>query len=286
MNLTEKIQKAVEAETTPREQTAAEKKAVAEFVANCRRANPYTKRFFNCTNQIQLSIVATDVAARGLDIADVSHVFNYHIPFNAKSYIHRVGRTGRAGNKGIAITLVTPSEFRNIRRIEKNVGSSIEVKVIPTLHNLRKERSNRLIEEILEYTPDKAGLELVEKLEDELDPRSIAIILASMLLEEPPETAEEPDQIGFSEKRIRQLMQKEEDKHSKTRRGFGKTNRRHEGDEKHKSRKSDDFRRKDRKDKKRDFYSEDFKNRDKKFREDKPKSKQKTKTKEKTKVKR
>ena len=63
MNLTEKIQKADEAETTPREQTAEEKKAVADFVANCRRANPYTKRFFNCTNQIQLSIVATDVAA-------------------------------------------------------------------------------------------------------------------------------------------------------------------------------------------------------------------------------
>lgn len=219
-------------------------------------------------------LVATDVAARGLDIADVSHVFNYHIPFNAKSYIHRVGRTGRAGNKGIAITLVTPSEFRNIRRIEKNVGSSIEVKVIPTLHNLRKERSNRLIEEILEYTPDKAGLELVEKLEDELDPRSIAIILASMLLEESPETAEEPDQIGFSEKRIRQLMQKEDNKHSKTHRGFGKTNRRHEGDEKHRSRKLNDFNRKDhkeRKDKKRGGYGDDFKNQDKKFKEEKPK---------------
>ena len=63
MNLTETIQKAVEAETTQREQTAAEKKAVAAFVAQCRRANPYTKRYFNATKQIQLSIVATDVAA-------------------------------------------------------------------------------------------------------------------------------------------------------------------------------------------------------------------------------
>ena len=63
MNLTEHIQKAIEAETTPREQTAAEKKAVAEFAAECRRANPYTKRFFNATKQIQLAIVATDVAA-------------------------------------------------------------------------------------------------------------------------------------------------------------------------------------------------------------------------------
>ena len=133
--------------------------------------------------------------------------------------------------------------------------------------------------EILEYTPDKAGLELVEKLEKELDPRSIAIILASMLLEEPPETAEEPDQIGFSEKKIRQLMQKEEDKHSKTHRGFGRTNRHHDGEEKHKSRKSNDFHRKDRKDKKHDSYSGDFKNRDRKFSEERPKSKGKTKEK-------
>ena len=63
MNLTETIQAAIEAETTQRETTEAEKKAVAEFAAQCRRANPYTKRFFNSTKQIQLSIVATDVAA-------------------------------------------------------------------------------------------------------------------------------------------------------------------------------------------------------------------------------
>ncbi|MBR4531679.1 DEAD/DEAH box helicase [bacterium] len=224
-------------------------------------------------------LVATDVAARGLDIADVSHVFNYHIPFNAKSYIHRVGRTGRAGNKGIAITLVTPSEFRNIRRIEKNVGSSIEVKVIPTLHDIRSERIKRLAAEALEYTPNKAGIEFVEGLEHELDPRSIAMILASMLLEEEESETEEPDQIGFTEKRIRQLLKKEDDKFSKTHRGFGKTNRRHEGEEKHKSRKSNDFHRKDRKDhkdrkdKKRGGYGEDFKNRDKKFQEEKPKRK-------------
>ena len=63
MNLTETIQKAIEAETEPRAQPAAEKKAVADFAAECRKANPYTRRFFNATKQIQLAMVATDVAA-------------------------------------------------------------------------------------------------------------------------------------------------------------------------------------------------------------------------------
>ena len=69
MNLTETIQKAIEAETTQREQTAAEKKAVEDFVSECRKANPYTRCFFNATKQIQLSIVATDVAAELKDAA-------------------------------------------------------------------------------------------------------------------------------------------------------------------------------------------------------------------------
>ncbi|MBE9537268.1 MAG: DEAD/DEAH box helicase, partial [Proteobacteria bacterium] len=71
-------------------------------------------------------LVATDVAARGLDISDVSHVFNYHIPFDPQSYIHRIGRTGRAGKKGIAITLVTPLEFKELSRIMKVSGATIK----------------------------------------------------------------------------------------------------------------------------------------------------------------
>ena len=63
MNLTETIQTAIEAETARREQTDAERKAVADFAAECRKANPYTRRFFNATKQIQLAMVATDVAA-------------------------------------------------------------------------------------------------------------------------------------------------------------------------------------------------------------------------------
>ena len=64
-------------------------------------------------------LIATDVAARGLDIPDVSHVINYDIPESAEAYVHRIGRTGRAGRAGEAITLITPREVRWLRQIER-----------------------------------------------------------------------------------------------------------------------------------------------------------------------
>jgi ATP-dependent RNA helicase DeaD len=75
-------------------------------------------------------LVATDVAARGLDIKDVTHVFNYHIPFDPQSYVHRIGRTGRAGKDGKAITLATTQEFRELKRIQKDVGANMELAVL------------------------------------------------------------------------------------------------------------------------------------------------------------
>ena len=161
-------------------------------------------------------LVATDVAARGLDVADVTHVFNYHMPFDAKSYIHRVGRTGRAGQKGQAVTLVTLSEFRTIQRIEKSVGSTIELKIIPTITNIREEKKKRLSDEIFDYTPGKEGFELVEELEDEMDIRSIAVVLASMLLDADETTG--PEQIGYNEKTLRNMLRKEKEKYRNSRR--------------------------------------------------------------------
>jgi ATP-dependent RNA helicase DeaD len=64
-------------------------------------------------------LVATDVAARGLDVKDVSHVFNYQLPFDAEPYVHRIGRTGRAGRQGVAVSIVTPAEFRSLKKIQK-----------------------------------------------------------------------------------------------------------------------------------------------------------------------
>jgi superfamily II DNA/RNA helicase len=71
-------------------------------------------------------LVASDVAARGLDIKGVSHVFNFDVPFNAEDYVHRIGRTGRAGKTGIAVTLVTPADAELIADIEKLIGARVE----------------------------------------------------------------------------------------------------------------------------------------------------------------
>jgi len=75
-------------------------------------------------------LVATDVAARGLDVKDVTHVFNYHIPFDPQSYVHRIGRTGRAGKSGQAITLVSTEEFRELQRIQKEVGAEMRLETL------------------------------------------------------------------------------------------------------------------------------------------------------------
>jgi len=72
-------------------------------------------------------LVCTDVAARGLDIADLPAVFNFDVPFNAEDYVHRIGRTGRAGASGLAVTLVTRDDARNISDIEKLINKKIEL---------------------------------------------------------------------------------------------------------------------------------------------------------------
>jgi len=71
-------------------------------------------------------LVATDVAARGIDVEGVTHVFNYDIPLDTESYVHRIGRTGRAGDTGIAITFATPKDFQDMRVIEKELNLSIK----------------------------------------------------------------------------------------------------------------------------------------------------------------
>ena len=85
-------------------------------------------------------LVATDVAARGLDIPQLSHVFNYDVPSAPEAYIHRIGRTGRAGREGVAITLVEPREHRLLRSIESATRQKIEVATVPTVADLRAKR--------------------------------------------------------------------------------------------------------------------------------------------------
>jgi ATP-dependent RNA helicase DeaD len=85
-------------------------------------------------------LVATDVAARGLDIDHVSHVINYDVPSAPEVYVHRIGRTGRIGREGVAITLAGPKEHRFLRSVEALTRQPIEVKPLPSLADLRVRR--------------------------------------------------------------------------------------------------------------------------------------------------
>ena len=102
-------------------------------------------RFRN--NQIQM-LVATDVAARGLDIDDISHVFNYDLPSEVEVYVHRIGRTGRASKTGIAISLITPAEQAHLRRIETFTRQRFLRATLPSVEDIMKRRSAQLTEQV------------------------------------------------------------------------------------------------------------------------------------------
>src|SRR5918993_923522 len=103
-------------------------------------------RFRN--NQIQL-LVATDVAARGLDIDDISHVFNYELPSEVEVYVHRIGRTGRASKTGIAISLITPAEHAHLRRIEAFTRQKFLRAALPSTEDIMKRRNAQLMEQVI-----------------------------------------------------------------------------------------------------------------------------------------
>jgi ATP-dependent RNA helicase DeaD len=102
-------------------------------------------RFRN--NQIKI-LVATDVAARGLDIDDISHVFNHDLPSEVEVYVHRVGRTGRASKTGIAVSLTTPAEHAHLRRIEAFTRQKFLRATLPSVEDIMARRSAQLTEQV------------------------------------------------------------------------------------------------------------------------------------------
>jgi len=126
-------------------------------------------------------LIATDVAARGLDVNDVTHVFNYHLPFDSESYVHRIGRTGRAGKDGIAISIVTPHEFKALQRIEKTIGTKLMSKVIPNISTVKQKKIDNLKTNIINQEVKDYAIDLVESLKDEFDISTIAFKLASIV---------------------------------------------------------------------------------------------------------
>ncbi|MFT6106492.1 MAG: ATP-dependent RNA helicase DeaD, partial [Rickettsiales bacterium] len=94
-------------------------------------------------------LVATDVAARGIDVEDLTHVINYSIPQDPESYVHRIGRTGRAGKSGTAITLITPSEYRKLTVIQRVANAKIEKQSVPDVQAVIESKKTRIKDSIL-----------------------------------------------------------------------------------------------------------------------------------------
>jgi ATP-dependent RNA helicase DeaD len=103
-------------------------------------------------------LIATDVAARGLDVEHLSHVVNYDVPTSPEAYVHRIGRTGRAGRAGVAITLAEPREHGYLRNIERVTKQKIDVATIPTVADLRVRRLD-LTRATIRETLGAGGLE-------------------------------------------------------------------------------------------------------------------------------
>jgi ATP-dependent RNA helicase DeaD len=122
-------------------------------------------------------LIATDVAARGIDIPHVSHVFNYDVPSAPEVYVHRIGRTGRAGREGTAVTFAEPREHRLLRSIERVTKQKVEVATLPTVADLRARRLDltraSLRERLLAGDLDDVRV-VVESLTEEFDVMDIA----------------------------------------------------------------------------------------------------------------
>jgi ATP-dependent RNA helicase DeaD len=122
-------------------------------------------------------LIATDVAARGLDVEHLTHVVNFDVPSAPEAYVHRIGRVGRAGRSGVAITLAEPREHRLLKQIERVAGRRLEIAQVPTVADLRTRRLEltraALREALLEDSHDEFRV-VVETLADEFDVMDIA----------------------------------------------------------------------------------------------------------------
>ncbi len=139
-------------------------------------------------------LVATDVAARGLDIESVTHVINVDVPWDAEAYIHRIGRTGRAGRTGDAITLVEPRERRAIGNIERFTGAQIQSMPVPTADDIVRRRQERLVQRLREAV--EAGgyerqMEAVHMIGG--DPYAVAAAALSLLSANEPVPVDMPE---------------------------------------------------------------------------------------------
>jgi ATP-dependent RNA helicase DeaD len=132
-------------------------------------------------------VVATDIAARGLDVDHLTHVINYDLPDQVESYIHRIGRTGRAGKTGTAISLIQPFEQRKLRLIERKVRQTLQISRIPTRSQIEARRLEKLQDQLREALAGErmaSFLPVVRDLSEEYDPHAIAAAALQMLYDQ------------------------------------------------------------------------------------------------------
>ncbi|HLL65360.1 MAG TPA: DEAD/DEAH box helicase [Micromonosporaceae bacterium] len=143
-------------------------------------------------------LIATDVAARGLDIDSLTHVFNYDVPSAPESYVHRIGRVGRAGREGVAITLAEPREHRMLKTIERVTKRRIQVEKVPTIADLRARRLEltcaALRESLLQDDLDRFRV-VVETLTDEFDLMEVALAAVKLAHEAAGGSSDDDEEI-------------------------------------------------------------------------------------------
>jgi ATP-dependent RNA helicase DeaD len=143
-------------------------------------------------------VIATDVAARGLDIEQLSHVFNYDVPSNPEAYVHRIGRVGRAGRAGIVVTLAEPREHRLLRNIEQSTKQKIHIDRLPTISDLRAKRlelTRAAIHDLLVEDDLEEVRVVVESLASEFDLMQVALAAAKLANRAENRTGEEAEEI-------------------------------------------------------------------------------------------
>jgi len=126
-------------------------------------------------------LVATDVAARGIDVMNLSHVINFSLPQEAEAYVHRIGRTGRAGKKGIAITFISPSEYRKLMFIQKIAKTTIRKEKIPRVADIVNIKKSRIQSEIERIIDEKSHTEYLKAAKNILKDNNPEEILAAII---------------------------------------------------------------------------------------------------------
>jgi len=152
-------------------------------------------------------LIATDVAARGIDVNNLSHVINYSLPQNPESYVHRIGRTGRAGNEGVAITFITPREYKQLMFIQRVAKTDIRRSKIPEVKDIIQAKKQKIYDDlntILEDEIDAKYFYWAKKLIKENNPTDILAAILNYCFEDDlnPDTYGEIKAIGAREKQI------------------------------------------------------------------------------------